>query len=258
MSQSAPLEYAAAGQGRRRWAWWLAALALGLGATAAGRHWGSGLDRWQSLVRLRHAVLNATVAGYGPAVVVTPADTPDAWLNGLPAHAPDDRLWRRARARLVAPLARDPGPPVLLFMHERTAPSGGRRVVVAELSPIAFDDFAHLSLYVRLFEPGTVLHPAFHEVRVGPVVGLRIDGTIPGFPGVRCALAQLPWGHTFDLSPGRPDPTDASQFQFDYTLDGRPGRVIGRLGDDDGLAFRTADGSALPIAIGPPATTRPG
>ena len=241
------LQYAS-GRRRRRWGRWTALAVLVVGTGAAVWHWRADLDRWQSLVRLRHAVLTGNVTFDRPAVSQAPSDTEDGWLAQTIAHLPDARLWWQAQADLVPALARgEPGPPTLLFLHGRTTPAGVARAVVVHASPMSTRDAAYLSLYVRLFDPGTIAHPGFREVIIGPVHGMKIDGTIPGFPGVRLALSRIAWHHAMTLSVGRPDPSDASQFLIDYTVDDHAGQIVGRLNDDDGLTFRTADGTPLPL-----------
>ncbi len=249
-----PLEYANAPSVYRRRVRWAVVVAILLLVAGYGwRRWPQ-FRGWLSLAELRHRVLTSAVAATQPAVAMTPTDSPDSWLNALIAKAPNDAVWRQAQAFLIPPLAREPGPPVLLFLHERDTSAGLQRAVSLHLSPMCGPDLAYLSLYVRLFDPGTLMHPVLREISVGPVRGLKVDGTIPGFPGVRLGLARIPWGHSFDVAPAQPDSADPSQFTVSYTLDGHPAQLVGRLDDDGGLTFRTSDGSALPVAVPSPTT----
>jgi hypothetical protein len=224
-----------------------------ISAAAAGAwRWWPALDRWQSKVRLRHAVMSGVVSTTDgrPAVLLSAGESPDQWLNGTFNRCPDMALFARAQAGLIPPLARETGP-ALLFLHDRITPDGHHRVVRIGYSPLSDGDRAYVALDVRLFDPGTLWHPNFANISISRADGLPVSATVPGYPGMILRFARIYHGHSFDLSVGRPDATDDSQVLFDYAVDGRPVRLICRICDGDTVSFRAADGSSLPIAVGP-------
>lgn len=249
--EPAPLEYGPRQSPTGRWIQRASICLLLVGVAASAWHWWPAVNRWYALARLRQAVLNATVASNGPVITATSAERRDQWNDKEWSRRADDRLWQEANAKLHPELPRDRFG-CLLFMHERVAPTGEHRLVMLDYFPMATPKWAYVQVDVRLFDPGSMLHPQLKDVTVHQVQGTRIDGTVPGWPGAMSVLAQVDWGHSFELSVGRPDPADASQFLFDYTLDGHAGQIIGKLISGDSVSFRTADGSPVPINIPKP------
>ncbi len=223
-------------------------VALVVAAAAIGWRWGPDLARREVL---------AAPTGVGrPAVVVTPTETLAPWVDSL-TWATAHPLWLRVRPQVAPVQAGEWLPVVPLFMQQRRTASGSRLLVVLYAEPDAGQDGLCINLFVRLFDPGTFLHADFRELPVRPAVGLAADGPIPGSPGARYVLANLPWAREFSLSVAQADPSNPSQVLLSYTLQGAAHRIVARLRDDQGFTFCTDDGTALPIQPSRNPSTRP-
>ena len=244
------LGYARRPKFSHRWLIYGTVFLVGAVAAAALFRWRHELGEWFSLVRLRHAAITYVNASAVAPMTQLPTDNARSWGSTTAArYAGLDAIWQEVDSRLIPRLRATRGSSVTLFLHERVSPSGNRRVVAVNLSPSWGDDGSHIDVDIRLFEPGTMLHPRFRELTVRETPDLPVFGHIPGFPGACCMLATVPWGSEFRLYPGRADAYDRSRFIIDYVHNGVRGSFIGELGDDDAITFRSNDGKRLPIQL---------
>ena len=138
----------------------------------------------------------------------------------------------------------------LVFLHSRTSPNGTERLVEVGVSMSWSPREVGLTARVRLFEPGSLLHP---HLKVVPVANRREadGGIIPSWPGGVFKLYDIPYGHTTTLYAAQPHPDDASAFLIPYVLDGQKGMIRGRLLDGDRVVF-----DARPTALATAPATR--
>jgi hypothetical protein len=127
---------------------------------------------------------------------------------------PPDCLAAFLAARRLTPASADP----VVFLHERTAPGGERRLV-------------YVAFYGR---PG----PSVWRFEWGLYSG---DGyTLSGWS---LDVNESPTG-SLRFFAGQPDPADASHFTIGYEMGGKPGTVDGWLDHGGSLRLKVRDGPA--------------
>lgn len=157
----------------------------------------------------------------------------------------------------------------LLFLHERATPAGDRQLVVVRLASArsftdgtgrrgvqgnertftASKDRVLIAESWSLAAPGTearltsscqlpLLLPDSRRQEVVRFPEPSAEGEIP-----------VPYhGHALRFLAGRPDQADASRFTLSYDVDGRPGVIDGRLGDE-GISLTPRTGRKLLINL---------
>ena len=123
----------------------------------------------------------------------------------------------------------------LVFLHERTTPSGRKRLVVLGYSYRLLGSFFAPQRELSLFGSGRF------------VATLLPGSEIQGDPHNRLFISLNPqdklrffWGQL--------DPDHADHFTVDYLLNDQPGTIDGYLKDDGQLDLRVRDGPAKKIA----------
>jgi hypothetical protein len=260
------LEYEPQPPGRRarKWLVRIALFLVAVIAVEAGLYYYRDVSNWIALVRLRHEVMTHTLPARTPILTQMPSDSPANWLKLLSAHYGGiDPIWTAFERHLSHQPQAAPGSRGTVFLHGMRTPSGRRRVLAMHSTPAyAPANGVWMVVDVRLFDPGTFVHPRFGELTVKDG-DLYVRGSIPDFPGICTSLGTVPWGSSFQLFAGQIDPADPSRFTIGYILNGKPGKFIGQLHDDDSISLRDANGTALPehfpasSAKNTP-TTRPG
>jgi hypothetical protein len=213
------------------------------------------LLRWWGLVQLRHQVLTYELP---PGTVLfhqKTSDTAQSVLQSVTQVPSGMTAKDRMEGRLYPIQTVNTGDPWTVLLHERWTRSGKHRVVLVTANVVAFPQDVHLALAVRLFDAGSVLHPAFTVLTLHAASGVKIRGEIPGYAGVLPSVARVPYGSDFELLAGRPDPADRSAFLFDLCQGDKTITIRGSIADDDSLSLLRSDGKPLPIRIEP--TTRP-
>ena len=108
-----------------------------------------------------------------------------------------------------------------VFLHARHNPNAGTRLVVVEMRPTDYADRGlrgprAFHFGVECVTPGTI--NAYWQPGTGSSNELDLPAIMPD--------------QRLTVFTGRPDPTDASRFTIDYTLDGVRHAIDGRLGDN--------------------------
>jgi hypothetical protein len=113
------------------------------------------------------------------------------------------------------------GPRAVLFLHERRAKNGARRLVVVQRGSMNFAPFTTpFDLMVSVFEPATWRG----DLKVvPPTLAQIIDWNGP--------IAMVS-SKDLRFYAGRADPADAARFTIRYSMEGQEGEVEGRLSDD--------------------------
>lgn len=252
--ESQPPEFIDYGTRPRRPRWIiLSILACLLAAAGAVYTQRVALSRWWSLVQLRHQVLTFSEP---PGTVLfhqQPSDTSQSVLQSV--TAPPYALKDRMEGRLYPIQTVNAGHPWTVLLHERWTPSGKHRVVLVTANVIASPRGVGLMLAVQLFDPGSVLHPAFTILTVHPASDVKAWSQLPGYAGLLASVASVPYGSDFELLAGRPDPADGSAFLFDLRQGEKTITIKGSIADDNSLSLSRSDGGALPLRIEP--STKP-
>ncbi len=184
------------------------------------------------------AVLEQANQGYK---VVEAADPQwDAKLNLTEAHfrtavwRPECQSFLRTNGRHW-PLGSNNGN---LFLHDRYTPSGKRRLVTVDawVGPLMGKN---REIEVQTFAPSS-----------DGVV--EVDSKLAGTPAL-ALLLDARRSH-LTLFAGRPDSADASGFTIQYTLNGKPGTIIGRLTDNNIIRLDLKEGSPVPRIASKPIT----
>ncbi|HYE20033.1 MAG TPA: hypothetical protein VEA69_16410 [Tepidisphaeraceae bacterium] len=116
----------------------------------------------------------------------------------------------------------------IAFLHGRTSKGGRERLVVVRCTPMYL-----ASAFVTQGMHATVIEPAaMWPVGATPKVHAgKFSGGYPVHRDVRVTAGQV-------------DPNDDARFTIAYTIDGRPGTVVGVLNDDETVTLTVAAGSA--------------
>jgi hypothetical protein len=212
------------------------------------------------------------------------SDAPPGWVAPVKARSPE--AYGRFMEAVQGKQASTGREVAVLFLHERTAPSGTRYVVA-----VVFDmdtDFNRS----KVDGPGKGAEVTFHQYKQRYVAALRRpvgaaptpgnqsgtedisrltlglpDGATRPVASVRVGapleeMKPIDYGNRLRLFAGQPDVADASHFTIAYELDGRPGVIDGWL-RDDGIDLRPREGERVYTANGPvwkltpPTATRP-
>jgi hypothetical protein len=250
--QSMNLDYAPASPKRRKWLRRGTVLGIILACASAGWRWGPAAWRQGRILYRQQQCMTYTV---GPDVVVYEEEStaaakllssgseyrPSRFLRPLgldetpititaAAHAP--MCWDHFAAANGWGTSRVAGPLMLLgagpslwstiFLHERTSPSGHRRLIDLEYS--AIDSF-----FTPMFLNG-------HNCRVcamspatlwKPLIPLTSDDDIE----IKGYVPQRP--PNVRIYAGQPDPADPSHFTIRYEMWGKDDIIDGYLQDDD-------------------------
>jgi hypothetical protein len=110
----------------------------------------------------------------------------------------------------------------ILFLHERTCPSGNRRLVCVRYFPEA-------ETFTPSFIPGyncelIVITPGTFRNPPKPALRMYVIDVLSGWPRTPPNVRMFA---------GQPDPNDASHFTIRYQMWGKEDILDGRLGDDD-------------------------
>lgn len=131
-----------------------------------------------------------------------------------------------------------------VFLHERTSPSGHRRLVVVDA----------VGTYPLMLD-----RPRGGPVQLETCLARVIRPGSPGLPPVGAVNDSTVafWVRPPDvLLPGPVDPIDRSHLQFRCQRTGQPDAVVdGWLRDDDTVAFETSDFLDPPLTPAPPPGT---
>lgn len=206
----------------KRWRVWarrvtLPAIIIALGILAlvygpsVSRH--VELLRWQRramrFIRPADQVVYESDPARARALLKTYADMEAANSSGAPVYE-FSRTWRQFCA-ILEPPGRKPG--ALLFLHERSTPSGHRRLVAVDLPARSEQPAIHM----LVFRPGTMgSNPAL----------LAESSWIPPF------LAE-PRPSGLRIAAGQIDPRDPSHFTMTWQSDAQSGVIDGYLLDSD-------------------------
>lgn len=222
-------------------------------AAASVMYWkGEAIFRWWRMVQIRHQVLVCSIPQDTVLARVGPSDTRQSLLKSLWAQPPLNLPARQGMRGLITPTpTSDNGFPWVVLLHERWTPSGKHRLVLVEASATLIPDATHVNLALRMFDPGSFLHPTFTPLQSAPPKDMKLAGVMSGLEVVLPRLATVPYGSSFELLSGRPDPNDASAFLFDVRLEKRTITIKGRIADDDSFSLSAADGSPLPLTANP-------
>ena len=160
----------------------------------------------------------------------------------------------------------------LLFLHERTTPSGIRHVVAVQFQPkfdfssrtvqdvearelrVNHSQSKQRELSVRAWPVGTAAAPEppgppgsamkwidrTYRLRLPDTNGREVASWLAG-PGSDQRPIAVDYGNVLRFYAGQPDPNDASHFTLPYRLDGREGVIDGWI-KDTGIALRPRDG----------------
>jgi hypothetical protein len=147
------------------------------------------------------------------------------------------------------------GPGATLFLHERTTPSGVRRLVAVHL-PAGGPAVVGLPVPAPVVvQPATLT--AGPSVR-GAVAKIHFNVTMPT-PSTSFGLMSRPVGTTARYFAGRPDPSNPSRFTIAFETNGGRGEIEGFLDEGDTLRLAVTSGPAgtQPASAGPgPGTLR--
>jgi hypothetical protein len=112
-----------------------------------------------------------------------------------------------------------------VFLHSRSRPSGGQRLVIVDL---ADTNFFGLQRKVRF------------------VTNISRSGSLYGQTWSDPATLGMPFeqNELFRLHAGQPDPADASHFTIEYEINSGSGTIDGWLQDDDTVKVKVRDGPA--------------
>jgi hypothetical protein len=128
----------------------------------------------------------------------------------------------------------------LVFLHQRTRPSGGERLISIEIAtPARHPSFPYAT------STGSGI-PAGQKVCftcLEPLVFMTSGGSHL-MPIGRSDLTTmvLPAAEQLSLFDGQPDPIDPSRFTIPYKLKGQAGTIEGRLKDDNTVILQVLDG----------------
>ncbi|HSI35342.1 MAG: hypothetical protein ACAI43_21945 [Phycisphaerae bacterium] len=226
-ADAGPLEYAPSNARRRRVRRVVryGLLALLLAGVGCGVYWRAPIAAYARL----HWAQRQCMAYSAPAGT----EVCRAWGKGrtTPVSAADPACWSAyAGAAGVGPAwaGRAGGATPVAFLHARTSAGGKERIVAVRCTP-AYLSSAHVTqaMVPTVIEPAS-LWPmgATPRVHAGKWVG--------GYPTTIEVRVMA----------GQPDPNDAARFMIEYTIDGRPGTVVGVLNDDESVTLMVAAGSA--------------
>lgn len=214
-------------------------------------------------------LLKASAADYESAMPYR-SGAPPGWIAPLRAKAPgcfDDFLTAVHGAKAATRWDN------LLFLHERASPSGQRFVVAVRLRaaagfnarqgrdfPMTPTSGSSTSQVTFIVDKRRMVEADWWPVgTAGPSVDARGKGrnarlllSLPDEenhvaarvkPGVtRAELPAIDYGNKLRFYAGQPDPNDPSRFTIAYEVDGRPGAIDGRLGNDT-LNLQPREGS---------------
>ena len=153
--------------------------------------------------------------GYVPVAIVDPANYGNP--GPVAAHVPP--ALRDLERSIGGTFAS--GPASVLFLHERRAKDGARRLVIVQRGTMNYAPFTTpFDLMVSVFEPATFRD----DLKV--VLSANAHAFIWNGPVSAVASKDL------RFYAGQPDPADAARFTIRYSLEGQEGEVEGRLSDD--------------------------
>jgi hypothetical protein len=233
---AAPLEYAPRPPlTRRRRFRWIVLVCLLLAALYPGWRYGPGL--WKRSVMLHHqrgcltyrAPADLVVyessqpaanellgrAGYVPLAITEPGSygNPGPVAAYVPAALRD---FERSIGGTVTS-----GATAVLFLHERRAKNGARRLIVVQRGAMNFTPFlTPFDLMVTVFDPATFRK----DLKVVPPSNAHLF--------VWNGPVSLVLSKDLRFYAGQADPADAARFTIRYSMEGQEGVVEGRLSDD--------------------------
>lgn len=262
-----PLGYAPPPRWHRRRRFGLALLVtLLLCLALAGWRWGpGGWKHAQFLYWQRQCLAYAPPADHvvyenDPSRAAALLQRP-GYVNVSPASAPPvavhtPRCWSEAMGLGGVPVVNTGfgpgGPGATLFLHERTTPSGVRRLVAihapaAALAVAALPIPAPVIVQPATLTAGPAVRNAVARVEFNLVLQSPSAG---GF-----SLLSTPAGTTTRFFAGRPDPADPSRFTIPFETGDTRGEIQGRLEDGDTLRLAFTSG---PVASATMPSRRPG
>lgn len=202
-------------------------LALGLGIWL----WGPAAWRGATLLYWQHRCMTYSPPPDQVVLDTLPPPTPPSptsrslsvpsWAyTGLPplSAAVVPREWAEF-ARLTE---LRPDPTAMLFLHERTSPSGGRRLVAVQIDRQAFS-------YVPCMISAHVIRPVGLSARPAAVTQ-NIELTSD--------LLSLYFARRLRFFAGQPDPDNAAHFTIAVEAEGAAVTIDGYLTDDDRVVLR--------------------
>src|SRR5687767_1551538 len=253
----APLVYAPPPRWHRRRRFRVALLAvLVLGLAGAGWRWGpAGWKHAQFLHWQRQClayspppdlVVYETDPTRAAALIQKPGYTSVAQLGGPPIAVYTPRCWSEAMRLGGVPVTNTGfgagGPGATLFLHERTTPSGVRRLVAVH-APAGGAAVVALPIPAPVVvQPATLT--AGPSVR-GAVAKVQLKLTFPTPSGSFTVLSSPP-GTTTRFFAGRPDPANPSRFTIPFEAGGSRGEIEGFLDDGDALRLAITSAPATP------------
>jgi hypothetical protein len=168
-----------------------------------------------------------------------PADTIVATTDRSATAPKIPDAWLRYESFAPTPL---PGggnlPKTIAFLHARQSPAGHQRIVAIRCIPIYLASASILQ--------------SLQSIVIQPASFWRLQ-SLPRFtPGP--SRGGYPVFMPINLYAGQIDPGDDSHFTLAYTINGKPGTIDGRLGDDDTVKLELRPGSPSVISELHPAT----